>query len=119
MILTSLAQGATVASKREIGEDMKVTKGMRVSTLNLDSTVSIGKVIGVGMARYWADEPEMEQTAQVVFEDFQGHGKWSYGEGYGHTWFTDMYARDLNPVDHVYPELCECGNKTYLCHPEA
>lgn len=96
---------------------MKVIKGMRVSMLNLDSTISTGKVIGVGMARYWCDDPTMEQTAHVVFDDFQGHMQRPDPDA--GVWFTDVYARDLNPVGHVYEPQCECGNLTYMCHPDA
>lgn len=93
---------------------MKVTKGMRVSTLNLDGTISRGKVIGVGMAPLYCGDPVMVQTACVVFDDFQGHvDVWADG------WFTEMYAADLNPFDHVYTPECECGNMLSMCHPHA
>ena len=92
---------------------MKVTKGMKVSTLNLDGTISRGKVIGVGVDSMYADA-RREQTASVVFDDFNGHvDVWADG------WFTEMYAADLNPFDHVYTPECECGNMLSMCHPEA
>lgn len=94
---------------------MKVTKGMRVSTLNFDNTISTGKVIGVGYAKYYHDDVTMEQTAHVVFDDFQGHCH-TPDEG---AWFTDMYSRDLNPIGHVYHEQCACGSLLSMCHPHA
>lgn len=94
---------------------MKVTKGMRVSMLNADNTVSTGKVIGVGLARYYFDDVTMEQTAHVVFDDFQGHTMTPDTD----IWWTDVYARDLNPVDHVYWEQCACGSLLSMCHPHA
>lgn len=85
---------------------MKVTKGMRVAYINIDGTVSRGKVIGVG----WTARVDgrRDAIASVMFDDFNED-----------TWFDEMFVFDLFPADHVFHTACECGNLTRMCHPHA
>lgn len=83
----------------------KVSKGMRVLYVNVDGTISRGKVIGVG----WSARVGGERAAlaSVLFDDFNET-----------TWFDEMFVDDLLPHDHVFLS-CECGNPTSMCHPDA
>lgn len=88
------------------------SKGMRVTTLAMDNTIHVGKIIGKELVHdFWDWEQGQRPNTwryQVVFDDMDPRFS-----------FEVYDAHELKLVGEPWLPICECGNMWGLCHPHA